>query len=95
MCSQVVAVKIFERFDDVGDVAAELTKNYASMRYELNKLHQLDHPYVVKLIGVITNLHSFVLEWAPLVSLELQRKLYIERVTYMCPTSVVLAMLCN
>ena len=91
--AQVVAVKIFERFDDIGDVSAELTKNYASMRYELNKLHQLDHPYVVKLIGVITNPHSFVLEWAPLFSFELLRKQHAERETHMCPTSLALAML--
>eukprot|EP00731_Ephydatia_muelleri_P024118 Em0016g389a len=91
--SQDVAVKIFERFDDVGDVTTELTKNYAAMRYELNKLHQLDHPYVVKLVGVITNPHSFVLEWATLFSFELLRKQYGEKKVNMCPTSVALAML--
>ena len=93
-CQQDVAVKIFQQFCISADSnATKLTSNYASMRYELNRLSLLNHPYVVKLIGVITNPHSFVLEWAPLVSLELQRKHYLKHAAYMCPTSLALAML--
>ena len=94
ICQQDVAVKIFQQFSISAESdATELTSNYASMRYELNRLSLVNHPYVVKLMGVITNPHSFVLEWAPRVSFELERKRHLRLAAYMCPTSLALAML--
>ena len=70
------------------NTAAELTRSYSDMRFELNKLSTLRHPYVVKFIGVLTNPHSFVLEWAPLKSLEHIRQNYAHQKERFCPTSI-------
>ena len=84
-----VAVKLFEQLDDLlPNTAAELTRSYSDMRFELNKLSTLSHPYIVKFIGVLTNPHSFVLEWAPLKSLEHIRQQHTIKSEPFCPTSI-------
>lgn len=84
-----MAVKLFEQLDDLlPNTAAELTRSYSDMRFELNKLSTLSHPYIVKFIGVLTNPHSFVLEWAPLKSLEHIRQQHAKEKEPFCPTSV-------
>ena len=84
-----VAVKLFEQLDDMmPNTAAELTRSYSDMRFELNKLSTLSHPYIVKFIGVLTNPHSFVLEWAPLKSLEHIRQKYTHEREPFCPSSI-------
>ena len=84
-----VAVKLFEQLDDLlPNTAAELTRSYSDMRFELNKLSTLRHPYIVKFIGVLTNPHSFVLEWAPLKSLEHIRQKHARSNKPFCPTSI-------
>ena len=84
-----VAVKLFEQLDDLlPNTAAELTRSYSDMRFELNKLSTLSHPYIVKFIGVLTNPHSFVLEWAPLKSLEHIRQQHAKEKEPFCPASV-------
>ena len=66
-----MAVKVFDQPDTgLHDVSTEIIRSYGDMRYELNKLSLLKHPYIVRFIGVLTNPHSFVLEWAPEKSLE-------------------------
>lgn len=89
-----VAVKIFEQYNAaLPDSATELTKNYSDMRYELNKLSSLAHPYIVRFIGVFTNPHSFVLEWAPRKSLEHLRIEHVTKRIPFCPTSIFLTLL--
>ena len=84
-----VAVKLFEQLDDLlPNTAAELTRSYSDMRFELNKLSTLSHPYIVKFIGVLTNPHSFVLEWAPLKSLEHIRQQHAKEKEPFCPMSI-------
>lgn len=71
-------------------------KMYADMRYELNKLSMLDHDYVVKFVGLLPNPWSFILEWAPLMSLEKLRSKHEENMSHFCPSSlfVVLMQVC-
>ena len=89
-----VAVKIFEQFDSgLPDSVTELTKNYSDMRYELNKLSSLHHSYIVRFIGVFTNPHCFVLEWAPKMSLEAIRQSHATSESNLCPLSIILVLL--
>lgn len=89
-----VAVKIFDRYDDTSlDSSTELTKNYSDMRYELNKLSSLHHPHIVRFIGVFTNPHCFVLEWAPQKTLEHIRQNHEEKSISICTTSIFLVLL--
>jgi len=65
-------VKVFDQ-SEMGFMSLghqEITRSYSDMRYELNKLCSLRHPYIVRFVGLFTNPHCFVLEWAPLKSLE-------------------------
>ena len=89
-----VAVKVFDQ-PDAGpiDVTSEIIRSYADMRYELNKLSTLDHPYIVRFIGVLTNPHSFVLEWAPMKSLEHIRANHAQHHTPLCAQSIFLTLL--
>ena len=67
-----VAVKVFDQ-SEMGFMSLghqEVTRSYSDMRYELNKLCTLSHAYIVRFVGLFTNPHCFVLEWAPLQSLE-------------------------
>ena len=92
--SIVVAIKIFEQFDSVQPSSAtELAKNYADMRYELNKLSTLKHAYIVRFVGVFTNPLCFVLEWAPERSLEHIRQTHAKENQSFCPTSLFLVLL--
>lgn len=92
--SIVVAIKIFEQFDSVQPSSAtELAKNYADMRYELNKLSTLKHAYIVRFVGVFTNPLCFVLEWAPEKSLEHIRQTHAKENQSFCPTSLFLVLL--
>ena len=87
-------MKIFEQYDALlPDSPPELAKNYSDMRYELNKLSSLCHPYIVKFIGVFTNPHCFVLEWAPKKGLENIRQAYEAAKVNFCPTSIFLTLL--
>ena len=89
-----VAIKIFVQFDSVQpSSASELAKNYADMRYELNKLSTMNHTYVVRFIGVLTNPLCFVLEWAPGVSLEHTRRAHADANCSFCPTALFLVLL--
>ena len=67
----------------------ELTRSYSDMRYELNKLSSLHHPHIIRFIGIITNPHCFVLEWAPLQSLEHQRAEHARASACICVTSIL------
>lgn len=73
--------------------ATELAKNYADMRYELNKLSTLKHAYIVRFVGVFTNPLCFVLEWAPERSLEHIRQTHAKENQSFCPTSLFLVLL--
>lgn len=89
-----VAVKLFEQDDlTLAQTHSELTRSYSDMRYELNKICSLEHPYIIKFIGVITNPHCFVLEWACLLSLENQRAEHDKADTSMCLTSILYVLL--
>lgn len=70
------------------DVSTEIIRSYADMRYELNKLSLLSHPHIVRFIGVLTNPHSFVLEWAPMKSLEHIRASHGNSHTPLCASSI-------
>ena len=84
-----VAVKVFEQPEGrPSSAAADITRSYADMRYELNKLSTLSHPYIVRFIGVLTNPHCFVLEWAPFKSLEHIRQEHNYRESYICARSI-------
>ena len=88
----MVAVKVFDQAEVVGLVSLghqEITRSYSDMRYELNKLSTLHHPYIVRFVGVFTNPHCFVLEWAPLQSLEHQRVRQNEAKVGMCYFSIL------
>ena len=90
-----MAVKIFDQDGGtlIPETAVELTKSYSDMRYELNKLSSLNHPFVVRFIGVFTNPHCFLLEWAPFRSLEHIRKMHEKPRASFCPTSIFLTLL--
>ena len=89
-----VAVKIFSRYDDTScDSSTELIKNYSDMRYELNKLSSLAHPHIVRFIGVFTNPHSFVLEWAPEKTLQHIHQRPTDKSMNVCTTSLFLVLL--
>ena len=87
-------MKLFDQIDTTLPLAqAELTRSYSDMRYELNKLCSLRNPHIVEFIGIITNPHCFLLEWAPMMSLENQRAEY-ERVNAsMCFTTILYVLL--
>ena len=87
-------MKVFDHYGSSGaDSAAELTRTYGDMRYELNKLVSLRHDFIVQFIGVLTNPHCFVLEWAPMRTLENIRLNHYERRANICPTSLSLVLL--
>ena len=91
-----MAVKLFEQDNTDPSFSQnqdELTRSYSDMRYELNKFCSLRHPYIIQFIGVITNPHCFVLEWAPLQSLESQRAEHSEAGMSMCYTSILQVLL--
>ena len=88
-----VAVKTFRGSEMNYDTQLEVVKTYADMRYELNKLSVLDHDYVVKFIGLLPNPWSFILEWAPLMSLEKLRSTHEENMTHFCPSSLFVALM--
>ena len=89
-----VAVKIFDHFGSANaDSAAELVRTYSDMRYELNKVVSLSHAFIVQFVGVFTNPHCFVLEWAPLKTLESIRCNHIEANHSICPTSMYLMLI--
>ena len=89
-----VAIKIFVQGDSVQiSSAMELAKNYADMRYELNKLSTMKHPFIVRFVGVLTNPLCFVLEWAPGKSLEHIRKAHSDMSRSICPTTLSLVLL--
>lgn len=89
-----VAIKIFVQQDSVHSSSAlELAKNYADMRYELNKLSTMSHQFVVRFVGVLTNPLCFVLEWAPGKSLEHVRRSYVQERRSICPTTLFLVLL--
>ncbi len=84
-----VAVKVFDQ-PDTGqhDISTEIIRSYSDMRYELNKLSLLKHPYIARFIGVLTNPHSFVLEWAPEKSLEHIRAAHAHHESPICAASL-------
>ena len=89
-----MAIKIFVQTDSVKQSSAtELAKNYADMRYELNKLSTLAHPLIVKFVGVLTNPLCFVLEWAPGMSLEHVRRDHISANKSICSSALFFMLL--
>ena len=89
-----VAIKIFVQQDSVQPSSAtELARNYADMRYELNKLSKMDHKYIVRFMGMLTNPLCFVLEWAPGMSLEHVRSDYLDTKSSLCPSALLLVLL--
>lgn len=92
----MVAVKVFDQADGGVNVSVghiELVRSYSDMRYELNKLCTLKHANIVRFVGVITNPHCFVLEWAPLLSLEHQRAKHEDAGCSMCYFSILSVLL--
>ena len=89
-----VAIKVFVQSDSVQPSSAiELARNYADMRYELNKLSTMKHPFIVRFVGVLTNPLCFVLEWAQGKSLEHIRQTQVEMSRGICPTALFLVLL--
>ena len=88
-----VAVKEFKTSPGVSDMTNELMKTYSDMRYELNKLSMLRHRHVVKFVGLLTQPRSFVLEWAPLTSLESIRKVHEMSMDHFCPCTLYLILM--
>ena len=88
-----VAVKEFKALEGENDMTTELMKTYSDMRYELNKLNMLHHRYVVKFVGLLTHPRSFVLEWAPLMSLDSIRKTHSQSGKHLCPCSLYLVLM--
>ncbi len=85
-----MAVKLFDQIETVlPQSQIEVTRSYSDMRYELNKLSSLLHPHIIRFIGVFTNPHCFVLEWATLLSLEYQRNEHQKANSSMCYTSIL------
>jgi hypothetical protein len=84
------------------DAELEVIKSYSDMRYEINKLCTMNHNYVVKFIGLLSNPRSFVLEWAPLMSLEKIRQTHeaqfqnpdhVGEYFHLCPVSIYLVLI--
>ena len=48
----------------------DLAGMYADMRLEVNKLATIDHPNIIKFLGLCVVSFSFLLEWAPKGTLE-------------------------
>ncbi len=89
-----MAVKLFDQMDTTLPLTqVELTRSYSDMRYELNKLCSLKNPNIVEFIGVITNPHCFLLEWAPMMNLETQRAEYERAKFSMCYTTILYALM--
>lgn len=89
-----VAVKEFV-VDEMMGQGAEMdeVKKYSDMRYEINKLNVLNHDFIVKFVGVVARPPSFVLEWAPLMSLEKIRSNHERHRTPICPVSLYITLL--
>ena len=68
-------------------------KKYSDMRYELNKLSVLSHNFIVEFVGVVARPPSFVLEWAPLMSLEKIRVRHERQQSPICPVSLYITLL--
>lgn len=68
-------------------------KKYSDMRYELNKLSVLSHDFIVQFVGVVARPPSFVLEWAPLMSLEKIRVRHERQQCPICPVSMYITLL--
>ena len=66
---QDVALKCFTK-DVKALLSDDLPQVYADVRSEFNKLIFVDHPHIVKCIGLYIISLSFVLELAPLGSLK-------------------------
>ncbi len=87
-------MKLFDQIDTTLPLSqVELTRSYSDMRYELNKLCSLRNPHIVEFIGIITNPHCFLLEWAPMMSLESQRAEYERANSSMCYTTILYVLL--
>lgn len=87
-------MKLFDQMDSMLPLTqAELTRNYSDMRYELNKLCSLHNSHIVQFVGIITNPHCFLLEWAPLMSLENRRADYERANASMCFTTILYVLL--
>jgi len=48
-----------------GHTLQDLAGMYADMRLEVNKLSSINHPNIVKFLGLCVVSFSFLLEWAP------------------------------
>ena len=88
-------MKEFKALEGENDMTTDLMKTYSDMRYELNKLNMLHHRYVVKFVGLLTHPRSFVLEWAPMMSLDSIRKAHSQSDgnNYLCPCSLYLVLM--
>ena len=75
------------------DAETEVVKTYADMRYELNKLSMLEHNYVVQFVGLLANPWSFILEWAPLMSLAKIKDAHQKEFKHICPVSLCIILL--
>ena len=93
MPAMEVAVKEFKALQEESNSTSELMKTYSDMRYELNKLSMLRHRHVVKFVGLLTHPRSFVLEWAPLTSLESIRKNHEMSMDHFCPCTLFLILM--
>jgi len=66
----------------------ELTRIYADMRVEVNKLSTVDHPNIVQFLGLCVVSFSILLEWAPKGNLDQIIDKYMQADMWICPDTV-------
>ena len=88
---QDVALKCFVKGMDKAQAVKleELYQIYADVRSEFNKLVSIEHPHIVKCIGLSIISMSFVLELAQLGSLKRIMNDYRRNGYYLCANSIV------
>ena len=71
----------------------DLTKIYADIRLEVNKLTSVDHLYIVHFLGLCVISFSFLLEWAPRGDLDQIIDKYQDAEFPICPDTVATTVL--
>ena len=94
---QYAALKCFTK-DIINDKVRKYTLQdlagvYASIRLELNKLSSVEHPYIIKFLGLCVISFSFLLEWAPKGSLHQIIQSYKLAESVICPDTAALTVL--
>lgn len=63
---------------------------YADMRLEVNKLSSVDHPNIIKFLGLCVVSFSFLLEWAPKGNLDHMMREYKLAGFPICPGAIAI-----